>query len=230
MPGLTVEKIDEYLGKPVNDPYGRRVGYIVGFYSDSDGNISSLEVSFNDFDFKQIEIERFRFENGNIILLPEWEYMAIVLENRLERVKKRAAALEELNSRKEIPKHTYEEFKKKLEESLIKLKEDSKNVKEVLRRRMHEIEDMIVELEKAVTAVKVSYIGGEIPEKAYKASMDHLRRNLDILNSEKASVKNHLDRIEALENLPVDTAVKVSVVAETPSKSQQPIPVVVVES
>ncbi|ADV64454.1 CdvA-like protein [Desulfurococcus mucosus] len=230
MPSLTVDKIDEYLGKPVNDPYGRRVGYIIGFYSDADGNVTSLEISFNEFGFKQVTVDMFRFENGSIILLPEWEYTAILLENRLERVKKRVAALEELNSKKEIPVHTYEEFKKKLDESLIKLKEEAKGVKEELRKRIHEIEDMIVELEKAITAVKVSYISGEIPEKAYKASMDHLRRNLDILNSEKASVKKHLDKIEALENLPVDAAVKVSVAGETPSKSSQPMQVVVVES
>jgi len=230
MPGLTVDRVDEYLGKPVNDPYGRRVGYIVGFYSDVDGNVTSLEVSFNDFDFKQVSIDRFRFDNGNIILLPEWEYNAVLLENRLERIKKRTAALEELNSRKEIPKHTYDEFKKKLDESMMKLKEEAKTVKESLRKRIHEIEDTIVELEKAITSIKVSYISGEVPEKAYKAAMDHLRRNLDTLNNEKDSVKNHLDKIEALENLPVDTAIKVSVAEGAPAQQNQPIPVVVIES
>ncbi|MCY0868038.1 MAG: CdvA-like protein [Desulfurococcus sp.] len=227
---VTVDKVDEYLGKPVSDPYGRRVGFLVGFYSDSDGKVASFEVSFNDVDFRQISVDRFRIESGNIILIPEWEYNALVLEGRLERVKKRFAGLEELYSRKEIPSYTYEEFKKKLNDTLLKLKEETKSVKETLTKRMHEIEDMIVELEKAVTAVKVSYISGEISEKAYRASMDHLRKSLDILNNEKASVKKHLDKIEALENLPVDTAIKVSVASESAPKSNQPIQVVLVES
>ena len=48
MPELTVEAIENYLGKPVNDPYGRRVGYIVSFYSDPDGRVTALEKLSNE--------------------------------------------------------------------------------------------------------------------------------------------------------------------------------------
>ncbi|MEM2009878.1 MAG: CdvA-like protein [Thermosphaera sp.] len=229
MIGVKVENIDEYLGKPVNDPYGRRVGYLISFYSDSDGNITSLEVSIGDFEFKQFPIDRFKFENGNIVLLSEWEYNALVTENRLERLKKRIAALEELNSRKEVPKHAYEEYRKRLDETLIKIKEESKAVKEMLRKRLHEIEDIMVELEKCMTNLKVSYIGGEIPEKSYKLAADLVRKNMDVILLEKESVKKHLDRIEALENLPVDVIVKKEGSVAIQQDTQQPMQVVVLE-
>ncbi|MEM4757325.1 MAG: CdvA-like protein [Desulfurococcaceae archaeon] len=229
---LSVDKVGEYLGKPVNDPYGRRVGYVIGFYSDSDGNVLSFEVSFGDNDFKQISIDRFRFEEGNIILIPEWEYNAIMVDNRLKRIKSRLAALDELYARKEIPAHAYEEYKKKLDENLVKVKEEVKNTKEMLRKRIHDIEDQIVEVEKAMTFLKVSYISGEIYEKPYKTAMDLLRKSLEILSNEKDSVKKHLDRIEALESMPISVMApgQVGKQPESQLPVKQPMQVVVLEN
>ncbi len=227
---IVVDQIDEYLGKPVVDPYGRRLGYVIGFYSDADGKVRSLEVSLGDVEFKQVDIERFRFENGNIVLVPEWEFMAVQLENRILRLKKRIAALEELNARKDLPKHAYDSFKKSLDESLMKVKEDAKNVKEMLRKRIHELEDTILELEKAMTSIKVSYLSGEIPEKAYKAASEQIRRHLESCEMEKESVKQHLDKIEALESQPVDLSIKTTPVPQPQQQpSGQPMPVVVIE-
>ncbi|WP_440059850.1 CdvA-like protein [Thermogladius sp. 4427co] len=229
---IVVDHIDEYLGKPVSDPYGRRLGFIIGFYSDSDGRVRSLEVNLGDVEFKQIDIARFRFENGEVVLLPEWEYQALQLENRILRLKKRMAALEELNARKDLPKHAYDTFKKSLEEELAKVKEDTKNVKDLLRKRMHELEDMIVELEKAMTSVKISYLSGEIPEKAYKAAVEQIRKHLDSCETEKESVKKHLDKIEALEAQPVELAPKIVAPSQAQPAAQpanQPLSVIVVE-
>lgn len=228
MMGVKVENIDEFLGKPVNDPYGRRIGYLISFYSDSDGNVTSLEVSIGDFEFKQFPIDRFRFENGSIILLSEWEYNAVLTENRLERLKKRIAALEQLKTNNEVPKHAYEEYKKKLDEMLIKIKEDAKAVKDMLRKRLYEIEDIVVELEKCMTNLKVSYMGGEIPEKSYKMAIDLVRKNMDVVMLEKESVKRHLERIEALETRPEDVIVKKEEGGIT-QESKQPMQVVVLE-
>jgi len=227
---ILVDQVDEYLGKPVIDPYNRRLGYVIGFYSDADGRVRALEISLGDVEFKQLDIERFKFENGNIILLPEWEFLALQLENRILRLKKRMAALEELNARKDLPKHAYDSFKKNLEESLMKAKEDAKAVKELLRKRIHELEDSILELEKAMTSIKVSYLSGEIPEKAYKSANEHIRKHLDSCELEKESVKQHLDKIEALESQPVDLSVKSTPIPQAQGQpAGQPIPVVVLE-
>lgn len=229
MGALKVEEIDNYLGKPINDPYGRRLGYVIGFYSDHDGNVTALEVSLGDSEFKSVEIGRFRFDSGEIVLLPEWEYAALMLEERLARLKRRMAALEELSAKKDVPRHSYEVFKKMLEESLAKVKEEVKNVKEALIRRMHELEDSIVELERALTSLKVSYLSGEIPEKAYKSSIEQIRKYLEQAESEKESIKKHLDKIEALENQPIDIGIKAGAEQATQQPQQsQPIPVVVV--
>ncbi len=227
MTSIKVEFIEGYLGKPVNDPYGRRVGHIVSFYSDPDGNVEALEISFGDFDFKEVPIDRFVFNGGEVILTPEWEYKAKIVENRLERLRKRQTALEDLYAKKEIPRHSYEAFKKKLEEALLDAKEETKDVKAELKKRQAELEDTILELEKAMTSLKVSYLAGEIPDKAYKVAADQIRKHIEHAESEKESVKKHLEKIEVLEKQPISIASPTT--EEAIPQQDQAVPVVVLE-
>ncbi len=227
MGSVKVEFIEGFLGKPVNDPYGRRVGHIVSFYSDPDGNVNALEISLGDFEFKEISIDRFTFDGGEVVLIPEWEYKAKIIENRLERLRKRQTALEDLYAKKEIPRHAYEAFKKKLDEALMAAKEETKEVKVTLKKRQAELEDTVLELEKAMTSLKVSYLAGEIPDKAYKVAADQIRKHLEHSEAEKESVKKHLDKIEILEKQPVEIATTSST-PEIPQQDQA-VPVVVLE-
>ena len=226
-----VGKIPECLGKPVTDPYGRRLGYIVGFYSNADGRVVSLEVNFNDIEYREVPIERFNFTQESIILLPEHEYKAILVENRLKIIKSRLASLEELYSKKEIPSHAYEAFKKRLEVEVSNVKAQIKEVKDALRKRIHEVEDQIAEIEKALAAVKTSYLAGEIPEKPYLAVLDIMKKSLEMLTKEKESLKKHLDTIESLEAMPLAPSITLSAQKEggQQSTSKEPIQVVLLE-
>uniref|UniRef100_A0A7C4D6B1 CdvA-like coiled-coil domain-containing protein n=1 Tax=Staphylothermus marinus TaxID=2280 RepID=A0A7C4D6B1_STAMA len=226
---IRIEDVEKYIGKPVNDPYGRRIGYVIGFYSDPDGNVISLEISLGDYEFKEIKIDRFELNNGDLILLPEWEYEVKIIENRLERLRKRIIALNELYAKKEIPKHSYEKYRKIVENELLKTKEDAKNIREVLKKRLNTLDDTIIELEKTMTGLKMCYISGEIPEKAYKTAVDQVRKYIELTQMEKESVKKHLDKIESLEKQPIDIGLKTSE-EKVEAPSSQGIPVVVVES
>ncbi|MEM1675055.1 MAG: CdvA-like protein [Desulfurococcaceae archaeon] len=226
---IRIEDVEKYIGKPVNDPYGRRIGYVIGFYSDPDGNVISLEISLGDYEFKEIKVDRFELNNGDLILLPEWEYEVKIIENRLERLRKRIIALNELYAKKEIPKHSYEKYRKTVENELLKTKEDAKNIREVLKKRLNTLDDTIIELEKTMTGLKMCYISGEIPEKAYKTAVDQIRKYIELTQMEKESVKKHLDKIESLEKQPIDIGLKTSE-EKVEAPSSQGIPVVVVES
>ncbi|MEM0380595.1 MAG: CdvA-like protein [Desulfurococcaceae archaeon] len=226
---IRIEDVEKYIGKPVNDPYGRRIGYVIGFYSDPDGNVISLEISLGDYEFKEIKVDRFELNNGDLILLPEWEYEVKIIENRLERLRKRIIALNELYAKKEIPKHSYEKYRKIVENELLKTKEDAKNIREVLKKRLNTLDDTIIELEKTMTGLKMCYISGEIPEKAYKTAVDQIRKYIELTQMEKESVKKHLDKIESLEKQPIDIGLKTSE-EKVEAPSSQGIPVVVVES
>lgn len=226
---VDVAKLSEYLGKPVFDPYGRRVGYVVGMYSDVDGKVISLEVNMNDYEYREIPIDRFNVVQESIILLPEHEYKAILVENRLKIVKSRLASLEDLYARKEIPTHAYESLKKRLESEITTVKSLAKEVKDALRKRIHEVEDQIAEIERTTAALKTTYLAGEIPEKHYLAAIDMLRKSLEMFTREKEALKKHLDLIESLESMPSAPAIGLASQEKTGQGENHPLQVVVVE-
>lgn len=225
----TIEMVAECLGKPVIDPYGRRIGFVASFYSDVDGKVKSLEINMGDREFRDIPIDRFKLASEGIILIPEYEHSALLVENRLKLVKSRLASLEELYSRKEIPVHVYESFKKKLEEELANVKASAKEVKDVLRARLHDVEEQIAEIERAIAALKTSYLAGEIQERPYLTALDIMKKSLEIFTKEKDNIKKHLDKIESLEALPISPAIATQQVKGSEQGQSQPVNVVLVE-
>lgn len=227
----SIETVNECLGKTVFDPYGRKLGYIVSFYSDLDGKIKALELNIHDMEYKEIPIDRFRITAEGVVLIPEFEHQAILVENRLKVVKSRLSSLEELYSRKEVPTHVYENLKKSLESELSSIKTKAKEVKENLRKRLHEIEEQLTEVEKAMGALKTSYLAGEVEEKAYLTALDAMKKTHEILLKEKDSIKRHIDKIESLEALPLTMSMSVQQSKEPiqEKQGQQPINVVLVE-
>lgn len=223
---IRVESVEGYLGKPVYDPYGRRVGYVIGFYADKDGKVYSFEISIGDFEFKEVPIDRFDVNNDGLVLTPEWEYNATVVENRIERIKKRISALNELYSKKEIPLHAYESNKKTLENELVKVKDEAKNVREMMRKRLSELETVIMELERTLAGLRIFYLARELSERSYKEAADHIKRQLEVAVREKESVKKHIEKIEALEKQPID----IGVTQNETQQQVQPVPVVVLET
>ena len=222
----TIETITECLGKSIVDPYGRKIGFIVSYCSDIDGNIKTLEVNMNEIEYKELPIDRFKFTPEAIILLPEYEYRALLVENRLKFIKTRLASLEELYARKEVPSYIYEAQKKKLEEDLASIKNYAREVKDLLRTRLHEVEEQIAEIEKAISAFKASYIAGEIKEDIYFSTLDIMKKSLELFIKEKENIKKHIDKIESLEALPLSPAITQ---LKEGQNREQPINVVLVE-
>lgn len=201
----TVDMLDKYIGQKIKDPYGRVLGTLASLYSEVDGTVKAVEVVFGESTFKTIEIGRITVNNGEIIIIPEWKFYSSKVIEKLERARKRAKALEELYSKGEIPKHAYDEFKSKLNKDMDVLKEEAKTAKDLIRRRINEIEDQVVEIEKALTSLKMSYIAGEIGERGYKQAADILRTHRDRNIDEKNEAKKVLDLIQRLESTDIST-------------------------
>lgn len=201
----TVDMLDKYVGQKVKDPYGRVLGTLASLYSEVDGTVKAVEIVFGEAYFKTVEIGRIVVSNGEITIIPEWKYASSRVIEKLERARKRAKALEELYSKGEIPKHAYEEFKSKLNKDMDSLKEEAKVAKDLIRKRINEIEDQVVEIEKALTSLKMSYIAGEIGERGYKQAADILRSHRDRNIDEKNDAKKVLDLIQKLESTDIST-------------------------
>ncbi|MEM4475542.1 MAG: CdvA-like protein, partial [Fervidicoccaceae archaeon] len=204
----TVDVLERYVGQKVKDPYGRTVGTLASIYSDFDGRVQAVEMLFGETTFKTIDVGRIMIQSGEVLLLPEWKFAALRLIERLERSGRRAKALEDLYAKGEIPRHAYEEFKAKVSSELEKLKTEAKEVKVVIERRIGELEDQIVQAEKALAALKMSYIAGEIGERSYKPAADILRQGRDRNIEEKNDAKRILEVIRRLESGEIEREVQ----------------------
>jgi len=235
MRNVWIDTIEKYVGENVKDPYGRVIGKLIGFYSDVDGIVSAVEVAKGDLGFETIPVERIEIDPEGVKILPTWKAEAISVAAQFERAKKRAKALEDLYAKNEIPRHAYDEFKKKVDAAISRLRSKNQEVKALLRRRMGELEDEIVHVEKALTAMKMSYIAGEISEKAYKAAAEALRASRDKDLDEKNDIKKMLEKLTKLEEEPAQlstspASTKATIPEGAPTADDQAILVEVVES
>ena len=197
---VSIDEIEKHLGSRVRDPYGRILGVLVSIYSDVDGTITGIEVMREDGYLSYVPSERVSISPEALIVLPEWRVEAVRIEQQLDRARKRARALEELFSSKDIGSQAYEEMKKGLEATLSRLKEKARNARGMLKKRLGELEDEILHIDKAINHLKLGYTAGEIGEQRFKTSIDGLRSSKSRAQDEKSDIEKHLELLERLEN------------------------------
>ncbi len=226
---LRLEDVSRYLGQPIYDVYGRRIGILVGVYSEVDGTVTAVEVSTNDSIYETIPAERLEPANDGLKIVPEWLIKARSLEKKLDVIRKRIRALEELYAKKEIPEHAYNELKEKLSKELDKARSESKTLKEDLRKRKFELENFVLHIEKAMTNLMVSYTAGELPEEGFKNSINLLRYAKQLAMEEKKDIEKHLETLTKLEEEIEKALATPSEEVVTLETSQGPIVVKVID-
>ena len=197
---LLVEQVQELIGETVYDPYGRVLGRLVSFESDVDGTVQRIVVENEYKDVSFYSSESVEIKDGRIIVWPEWKTLAFKVIASYQRAIKRLKGLEEMYSRGEIPGAVYHEIRKKLSKSLDQLKDEAKKLKEMITHRLHEIEDNNLKLDRAIANLKMSYLAGEISEKAYKTAIERLRSAKDSNTKEVEDLKSTRSRVESLES------------------------------
>ncbi|HDI02345.1 MAG TPA: hypothetical protein ENF93_01730, partial [Ignisphaera sp.] len=215
---LTIENVAPYLGQPIYDIYGRKVGTLVSVYSDVDGTVTALELMMNDAVYETLPAERFEHTSEGLKVVPEWLATVKKVEKKLDVLRKRVKALEDLHKKGQVPEHAYKELRDKLSKEFEKAKGDSKHMKEVLRKRIYELENFVLHIEKAMTHLMVSYTAGELPEQGFKNSMDLLRYAKHTALEEKKDVEKHLSLLEKLEQEAIK-AVSFEVESAVPTSS-----------
>jgi len=196
---MNIENVANYLGQTITDIYGRKIGVITSIYSDIDGKVTSVEIMTNDAIYETIPAERLELGVDGLKLLPEWLVAARALERKLDVLRKRIKAMEELYKKGQIPTHAYKEVKERLSKELDKAKVDVKNLKEVLRKRTYELENFVIHIEKALTHLLISYTSGELPENGFKISSDFMKFARQMALDEKKDIDKHIALIEKLE-------------------------------
>jgi len=197
---ITIDQIEKYLGQNAKDEYGRVVGKLLTAYTQVTGEVESVDIAISETTFEKIDASRIKLTPDGVVIVPQWKVKALDVENRLDRVRRRIRSIEELYRKGMIPTHAYEEMKRSLEAQFRVLKDEVKKVKEMLRRKINDLEDQIIRLEKDMANLMMLYMSNEVGESAYKTAMEFLRSAKARHADEKKDVERHIERITKLES------------------------------
>ncbi|ABM80649.1 CdvA-like protein [Hyperthermus butylicus] len=239
---LTVDVVQQMIGETVYDPYGRVIGKLVSLESDIDGTVQQIVVETENKDIKFIPSEAVEVSEGRIIVWPEWKVLAYKVLASYQRALKRLKGLEEMYSRNEIPAAVYQELRRKLNQSLARVRDEAKKLKSLIKSRIDEIDDNNLKLDRAIANLKVSYMAGEISEKAYKTAIEYLRSAKDSNTRELEDLKKTGAKLESLETGTIEISKTAKKKESKPASREekheakppaiegiQPIPVKVIE-
>jgi len=176
---LTAPRVDEasrFIGSEVVDDFGRSLGVLVAIESGVDGRITNIIVKVADKSLEVIEGERVRVFEGKLTVTPEWKYEILEVIDNLERAYKRKKAIEGISSRNELPSVVVDPIKKRLEEEIRSLRVKADEVRKLVSSRISEVETEELKVARAVASVGISYFSGEVSERGYTQSMNHLKK------------------------------------------------------
>ncbi|RLG82019.1 MAG: hypothetical protein DRO09_01205 [Thermoprotei archaeon] len=197
---ITIDQVEKYLGQNIKDEYGRVVGKLLTAYTDVSGRVESIEIALSEYQLENVEVSRLELTHDGIIVVASWKVWAQNVENKLDRVRRRMRAVDELYNKGSIPGYAYDEIKKKLSIELNSVREEAKKVKELLRKKLGQLEDQVIRLEKDMANLMVLYMSNEVSESAYKSAIDQLRMLKARSSDEKRDVERHLEIITKLES------------------------------
>ncbi len=214
---VKVEDIAKFAGREVEDEYGRVLGWLVSFQSNVDGTVEYIDVKVADKFIERISAERIKVKEGRLIVIPEWKHFSLKVIEALDRAYRRRRALETLANQNDIPADVVDIIKKKVTEEIKKLKLDAQEASKMIKERIRELEDETLKLAGSIANLQILYFSGELDDKGYTQSINHLRRLKDAASQEKADAKKVQDRLE--KTLEAATAVERKPVKTTTSKS-----------
>ncbi|NAZ31289.1 MAG: hypothetical protein GU352_01050 [Acidilobus sp.] len=233
---MTAPRVDEasrFIGSEVVDDFGRSLGVLVAIESGVDGRITNIIVKVADKSLEVIEGERVRVFEGKLTVTPEWKYEILEVIDNLERAYKRKKAIEGISSRNELPSVVVDPIKKKLEEEIRSLRVKADEVRKLVSSRISEVETEELKVARAVASVGISYFSGEVSERGYTQSMNHLKKLQEALGEEKRAAKELLEKLEKVLQLASEGESQKQVtpvqVQQAPATSQPQAVVVKVE-
>ena len=233
MSSLTVDTIEKFVGREVKDPYGRVVGKMISVHTDEEGFgiVKYVEIATNDFEIAKVEAKRLKVTPDALLVIPEWKVAAIEVESRLERVRKRLNAVDNLFRQGKIPANIYEEMKKSLNNAFEKIKVEVKNVKEMLRRRYRELEVRNMRLDRDMANLQMMFMSGEIDEEPFKKAFEYMESLKNWNKEEMEDINSHraqIDRLEREASAVKPSSRTISVAKEAP-KPEQPLKVQIID-
>jgi len=199
---LTVAEFVKYVSKHVRDPYGRQIGKIAAFISDTLGKVKTVVLEHGDGEYYGYSTECVTIEGDMIKILSELKAEANKVAKELELAWKKNLALEELRERKEVPQEVYEHFSPQYEATLKELKSRAAEVVEKIKGRIAELDSQARVLQLALASAKVSHRIGEIDDVFFNSIVNMIQTGMNRIAGERKDLEASIAELEKLITAP----------------------------
>jgi uncharacterized membrane protein len=214
------ESLVKSVGQLIKDVYGREVGYIVSVNTEVDSSVTDVAIA-RDSTIMVVDPSRFKLEGDTLVIIPEWKAETQKVTSSLDKIRRKLKALEELYNRGEIDRSDYEEMKRRFNSESNKLKESVSKLKSTLKNRLSEIDEQLMKIERTLISLKIGYLSAEIDERAYKSSLEQLKKIKESYIQEKDDIRKTLDKLDSIDKENVTELKPVTPVNLTPEPVQQ---------
>jgi CdvA-like coiled-coil domain len=210
---ITLEQVRRFLGRTLQDPYGRAFGKVVGISANLKDEITGVGIEVGNGEFLQCPGDRVTITGDTLILAPAWKVEAEEFRKEFDIVTRRLRALDELFSVGDIQKDVYEDLRKQHEDAINELKGKRKEIIDTLGQRTSTLNTQLRQLQTHLAGNKMLHASGEFDDQNYKAASDAIDSGLVRAMAEKKDVETIYSYLQKLDG------------AQAPPSIQQPQPI-----
>jgi hypothetical protein len=160
-----------FLGKSLDDLYGRHVGVVVGFSLKTNGDVESIGVDQGSGSFQEVKSGRLILHDQTLVVVPTWKADVMRITGEMGVLRKRVSALRELAKESKeggSPAGTqYDQLRAQYEARLAKIQESSDKLVQEMKIRIGELDQNDLALAKFLVNVDIQFRSGEISEASF---------------------------------------------------------------
>ena len=215
---LNTDVMKNIITKDIFDSYGRKLGKVVAFLTDSTKNVSSIGVELNNGDFSYYSPSQISIQDNTVVAYYPWQVESERLNDEYVSALRKNSALHKLNDSGEIPQEVYDELRKQYEFTIKSLTERCQILSEDLKEKIKMLDVQVKELKTFLTNIRIEYMVQNIDEKSYTVSCLTLQNMLTRVLLEKK------DMDAVLKNIPKNSSFS-EIIQDLPpvTNSSQPI-------
>ena len=217
---MNADVVRKLLMRTVSDPYGRRLGRIVGFTVDPKKEVTALGIELTNGGLLCCPCTQISLENDTVIVDYPWRVEANQLGEEFTLICRKNSALDKLHNSGEVAQEVYDEMQKQNEATIREITKRCQNLSDDLKDRIEDLNTQAKELRTFLANVKIEHMVGNIDEEAYKVSSEILQTMLNQSLLEKRDVEL------ALNNLSKNSMISQTTSPEHSRITSQPQPIV----
>ena len=164
----SLEQVRKFLGKQLQDPYGRTHGKLIGLTANLRDDVTAVGVETSNGEFAQYPGERLWINGENLTLIPAWKLEAEEFRKEFDIVTRRLKALDELFSVGDIQQDIYEDLRKQHEEGIDELKNKRRTLLDTLAHRTGTLNAQLRELQTYLASNNMLHASGEFDDVGYR--------------------------------------------------------------